>query len=521
MAGSALHRVRQLRWQASAPNTADAFALCTLLRERGEAVQTAIEQACAAALREAGNSDTVWHVPRLVLRIQANDMRGLDAALPGRVALALRDALADAGVGAPVPPARLAHPDAPGAQPGTQSGQAAHTGLANGGTPQAQAQGQAPAAHARASLRHYLHTGGLDWALAGLADGAAQAALQRAALQATQALLAGTLALDELLPLPAWAVEARGGALLRWLQLLPADWRQQWLAASPAPAGIKPALQQAWSQGLRAASPQDGLPWMALWLAWGALPGAVAVSPKAATLPAAPALRAWIAAQRASAPQPWASAPWLLALGKALGPAPLAGPASGEASWPTPGAHPPAAPQRAEAGGASQALLVPLAGLVLLHPYLPRFLAGCGVLAPGGRAIPGAHLPRACALLLALACGGVDAFEHQLPLVKLLLGGAPDTPLSTPLPRLAPADIDEVDALLAAVRSHWAALQGTGVQGLRLSFLQRRGLLRRGDGAWQLHVQAEPFDVLLDLLPWGIHLVKLPWMPQPLMVAWP
>ncbi|OYU84394.1 MAG: hypothetical protein CFE45_25930, partial [Burkholderiales bacterium PBB5] len=81
--------------------------------------------------------------------------------------------------------------------------------------------------------------------------------------------------------------------------------------------------------------------------------------------------------------------------------------------------------------------------------------------------------------------------------------------------------LDEVAALLAAVRQHWAALSGTGIDGLRLSFLQRRGLLRRTDGAWQLHVQAEPFDVLLELLPWGISLVKLPWMPQPLMVAWP
>ncbi|MGS0755737.1 contractile injection system tape measure protein [Roseateles sp. GG27B] len=74
--------------------------------------------------------------------------------------------------------------------------------------------------------------------------------------------------------------------------------------------------------------------------------------------------------------------------------------------------------------------------------------------------------------------------------------------------------------MLAAVRNHWKALENTSAEGLRLSFLQRRGLLRRAEGAWQLHLQAEAFDVLFDLLPWSISLVKLPWMPLPLMVEW-
>lgn len=516
MSGSALHRVHRLRWQASAPTTADAFALRQLLRDRGEAVHAAIEQACAAALRQGADADTVWQVPRLVLRIQAADVARLDADLPGQVAMALRDALSDAGIGALAPLAGQAKGMAEAAPASPSSPQwPATADRPLDVNPQARA--SSPAAHAQASLRHYLHTGGLDWALAGRADDASQAALRSAALQAVQALLRGTRVLDDLLPLPAGAVEARAGALLRWLQLLPTAWRLQWLAASPAPAGISRALQRGWLQGLGDAPPHDALPWMALWLAWGALPSAATVSPKADTFDAAPALRAWAVAHLAGAPpKPSAGAGWLPALLKALGQPPAATPSPVRVA----SGVPPIAEPTHDAD-TQPALLVPLAGLVLLHPYLPRFLAGCGVLAPCGRAIAAGELPRACALLHALACGDGEAFEHQLPLVKLLLGRAPDEPLSAALPRLAPADGDEVDALLAAVRAHWAALRGTGIDGLRLSFLQRRGLLRRTDGAWQLHVQAEPFDLLLGLRPWGISLVKLPWMEQPLMVAWP
>jgi hypothetical protein len=166
-------------------------------------------------------------------------------------------------------------------------------------------------------------------------------------------------------------------------------------------------------------------------------------------------------------------------------------------------------------------LLVPLAGLVLLHPWLTRLLAACGVLNEAGKQIAPASLPRACALLHAMACGDEDVVEHQLPLIKLLLGHPPDEPLDTALPTLTPADHEEIAALLGAVRDHWTALRGTGIDGLRQSFLQRRGLLTREDRVWKLRMQSESFDMLLGLLPWSIAVVRLPWMNEPLMVEWP
>ena len=75
-------------------------------------------------------------------------------------------------------------------------------------------------------------------------------------------------------------------------------------------------------------------------------------------------------------------------------------------------------------------------------------------------------------------------------------------------------------ALLAAVPP-LGRLRGTGVDGLRLSFLQRRGLLARGEGAWQLRMEIRAFDLLLGTLPWRIGQVRLPWMPKLLVVEWP
>ncbi|MDP3221798.1 MAG: contractile injection system tape measure protein, partial [Rubrivivax sp.] len=186
--------------------------------------------------------------------------------------------------------------------------------------------------------------------------------------------------------------------------------------------------------------------------------------------------------------------------------------------------HPVATPAAATETSADH-LVVPLAGLVLLHPYLARLLQGLQLHSgQPGEALAPAVLPRALALLHALACdtAAAAALELDLPFVKLLLGLPPTQGLDLPPAQLDEADTAEVQALLQAVRQHWPALRSTSVQALRISFLQRRGLLRRAaDGqGWQLQVQSEAFDLLLASLPWSLSWVKLPWMPEPLAVDW-
>lgn len=163
---------------------------------------------------------------------------------------------------------------------------------------------------------------------------------------------------------------------------------------------------------------------------------------------------------------------------------------------------------------------VHLAGLILLHPFISSFLRNTGVMDARGRELPESALPKAAALLHFLATGHEDVHEFELDLCKLLLGCEIDDPLPVASGLILPEDIEEAESLLASVIEHWSILKGTAVEGFRRSFLQRRGLLRRGDRAWRLQVEPAAFDMLLDQLPWGISIVRLPWMPEPIQVEW-
>lgn len=163
------------------------------------------------------------------------------------------------------------------------------------------------------------------------------------------------------------------------------------------------------------------------------------------------------------------------------------------------------------------------AGLILLHPYLPRLFAALGWVGDRhlqGEPFPWARLPQAAALLNWLATGRDEPFEYELGTVKLLLGLNPDDPLPVAAGLLGDAEREEGEALLGAVVQHWSALGKTSIDGLRLSFLQRGGLLYPAADGWLLRPQAESFDLLIDRLPWGIAIIRLPWMPRSLHTEW-
>ena len=155
------------------------------------------------------------------------------------------------------------------------------------------------------------------------------------------------------------------------------------------------------------------------------------------------------------------------------------------------------------------------AGLVLLHPFLPRLFEALGVSAGDALIRP----ERALCLLHLLATGEVTAPEYELVLPKVLCG----LPVGEPVPavRLTEAEIEEAGALLEAAIRHWEALRGTGPEAFRGTFLMRPGMLSPDeDGDWLLRVEEQTVDILLDQLPWGISMIRLPWMRRMLRVEW-
>src|SRR5262249_41296575 len=109
---------------------------------------------------------------------------------------------------------------------------------------------------------------------------------------------------------------------------------------------------------------------------------------------------------------------------------------------------------------------------------------------------------------------------YELILPKILCNVPLETPVESNL-ELTPAEREEAAALLEAVIRHWEALRNTSVDGLRGTFLIRPGKVSlRDDGDWLLQVESKSYDILLDQLPWGIGMIKLPWMERMLWVEW-
>ncbi|WP_432812933.1 contractile injection system tape measure protein, partial [Pantanalinema sp. GBBB05] len=201
-------------------------------------------------------------------------------------------------------------------------------------------------------------------------------------------------------------------------------------------------------------------------------------------------------------------------------------PATGASLSPVPFLAPPELEGKPHFAGTSIAVnsKFPLAtrdaGLLLTNPFLPRLLETTGIKHPQHPTIPEAQLPRAAALLHYLVTGNDTLFEHELTLIKVLLGLTPNHSLLVAEGLLQPDDKTETAALLQALIDYWGALKTTSIDGLRSSFLHRSGLLRERENGWWVQVESKPYDMLLNQLPWSISVVKLPWMQRPIYSEW-
>ena len=165
-------------------------------------------------------------------------------------------------------------------------------------------------------------------------------------------------------------------------------------------------------------------------------------------------------------------------------------------------------------------LYVNQAGLVLLHPFLQFYLEAVGLL-DGEYFRDEFAQQTAIYLLYYLATKQIDAPEYELVLPKLLCGW----PLNQPVARgldLPEAALNEGEQLLQTVIDYWEVLKSTSPDGLREGFLQRSGkLTHSGEGDnWKIQVEQQAIDILLGSLPWGLSMVKLPWMKEVLIVEW-
>lgn len=163
-------------------------------------------------------------------------------------------------------------------------------------------------------------------------------------------------------------------------------------------------------------------------------------------------------------------------------------------------------------------LFIDHAGMVLLHPFLPSFFRTVGLL-DDKEFKDEASRHRAVHLLHYLASKETGLPEYALLLPKMLCAIPFDLPIDRYI-ELSATEMEEGENLLAVAIEHWGALGKTSPDGLREGFLQREGKLEKRESGWYLTVEKQTVDILLGRLPWGLSMVKFPWMKEILRVEW-
>jgi hypothetical protein len=163
-------------------------------------------------------------------------------------------------------------------------------------------------------------------------------------------------------------------------------------------------------------------------------------------------------------------------------------------------------------------ITTPHAGLILIAPWLPPLFAQLSLTLDDAFASEEAQ-HTALHLLAQMATGGTPVEEHDLLLHKLLCGIEPDAAVPPAL-ELPEALVQEGESLLHSIVEHWPALSSGSPDDLRRLFLQREGLLAQSAGGWQLTVERNGFDILLDQLTWPYGIVRLPWMRETISAQW-
>ena len=166
----------------------------------------------------------------------------------------------------------------------------------------------------------------------------------------------------------------------------------------------------------------------------------------------------------------------------------------------------------------NDSLFIRNSGLVILWPYLESYLKILK-LVETDRFISSRHQLQAVHELEFLARGRGEYREYDLVLNKVLCGFPLTAPVDTGL-KAEPIDPAEAGKLLPAVIRNWKIIADTSVKGFRNSFLMRDGRLTPQENNWTLIIDRKGYDVLLEKLPYSIHVVKLPWMEKPIYVEW-
>ena len=169
-------------------------------------------------------------------------------------------------------------------------------------------------------------------------------------------------------------------------------------------------------------------------------------------------------------------------------------------------------------GDIIESIYIANAGQIMAAPYLQRLFAMLD-LTEGPAFKDPTHAERAVHLLQFMVNESTDSPEYQLVLNKILCGVRVGQPIEREI-AITDGEKEAIEGLIQGMIQNWRAIGNTSSNGFRESFLQREGRLQLQNDAWHLLVEARPFDMLLDSIPWSFSTVKFPWMDRIIYVEW-
>lgn len=168
---------------------------------------------------------------------------------------------------------------------------------------------------------------------------------------------------------------------------------------------------------------------------------------------------------------------------------------------------------------AEEGIYIQNAGAILFHPFLASFFEAVGLLNAQWQFLSIAGQHRAAALFQYLQSLDDRCNEWEMPLTKILCG----LPVNAVLPEaigLTDREKNECREVLLTMVQHWEALRGASPEAMLGTFVQRTGKISFKNDHWLLQVERNAADILLNRLPWGFGVVRLPWLNNLIYTEW-
>ena len=157
-------------------------------------------------------------------------------------------------------------------------------------------------------------------------------------------------------------------------------------------------------------------------------------------------------------------------------------------------------------------------GVILLFPFIPMLFDKTGCTS-GGKFSNDNQKALALSVLSYTVYGHYTVPPADVSIIQLLCGFDAGI-VPTEMPLLSDDQKEIAESLLNEVIHNWGAIGNTSPDGLRTSFLVRKGTLSENNNRHNLKIRPSSFDILLDKVPWSYSVLKFPWMKKPLFVTW-